>query len=560
MAEGGIFSRATAFAWHVLKNSFLVALSLFLLPIDTAVIFTVSLWSRLTPWIPTKTARDDDNNDNTPPSGRKTVLITGMSMSKGLVLARLFHRRGHRVIGADAHPLAMGRVSSSLDRFYVLPTPGDDKAAEMEDEDDPYILRLLDIVRDEDVDLWVSVSDVNNAMRDGLAKDVLEAHTDAKAIQLGPRDVRSLHEKDAFVEHTRRLGLPVPESEVVSSRAAVIDFLNKRGGLRLRSNGKQYILKPIRVDDATRNDAVLLPAATEQETLRRLDSVAAFNTPSSIARPGDQSFAAAAAAAYPDKPELLMQEFIRGREFCTHALVVKGRVRAFTACPSSGLLMHYTAMPEEAPLCGAMLAFTRIMAGAEGGDWTGHVSFDFIAKGRTSLGEGSSSSSSVASPSEKEKGRRSSGEGDPRIYPIECNPRVHTAIVLFNDTPEIVDEYLSVLDGSSGGIDTVFPSATPEQPPKQYYWLGQDLIEHVVYPLYLHLVSRTVSRAQLAGSVREFVWHVKHWKDGTFEVWDPWPWWWLYHVYWPARFMGFLLRDQRWSGLNVSTGKAFMAR
>jgi len=40
----------------------------------------------------------------------------------------------------------------------------------------------------------------------------------------------------------------------------------------------------------------------------------------------------------------LLQEFIPGAEFCTHALVVWGRVRAFVACPSNELLMHYKAL------------------------------------------------------------------------------------------------------------------------------------------------------------------------------------------------------------------------
>jgi catechol O-methyltransferase len=534
-----------SFLGHLFKNAFLLALSLFFLPIDSAVTIATSILPKLN--IVSK-------NEQPPTNGpRKTVLITGMSMSKGLVLARLFHRAGHRVVGADIHPLAMGRVSSSLDKFYVLPrvsSSSDDASSEeeMEDEDDPYVLRLLGIVKKEDVDLWISVSDVNAAMRDAVARDVIEAHTKAKAVQLGPRDVRTLHEKDAFMEHTRGLGLPVPDSDVVSSKAAVIDFLNKRGGLRLKEGGRQYVLKPIGVDDVARNDRVLLPLATEQETLRRLDGVHAFRAASTTSP--DKSFAEA--AAYPERPAFMMQEFIHGREFCTHALVVKGRVRAFTACPSSGLLMHYTAMPEDTPLCGAMLAFTRIMAGAGGEEWTGHVSFDFIVQARHHHGE-SSSSSSV--------GKEKAGEDEEelgKIYPIECNPRVHTAIVLFNDTPRLVDEYLSVLDDEqhASNDEPVFPATTNTQ----YYWIGQDLIERVAHPLYLHFFSRRVTHAQLWESVRSFAQHVAYWKEGTFETWDPWPWWWLYHVYWPSRFVTFMLKGEGWDAINVSTGKAFKAK
>lgn len=527
--------------WHFLKNLFLLSLSLLFLPIDTTVITAITIWNRVRLSHPI--AQDDTPAPS--PDQKKTVLVTGMSMSKGLVLARLFHRRGHRVIGADTHHLAMGRVSAALDKFYLLPKGSDTEntsTENVEDEDDPYVLRLLEVVKQEDVDLWISVSDVNATRKDAVAKDVIETQTKAKALQFNLKDVMNLHEKDAFMEHTRYLGLPVPDSQVVTSKNAVIEFLHRRGGLTLDEEGKgtQYILKPIGVDDIARNDMVLLPLATEQDTLRRLDAVPAFVATSSR-----------------EKPSVLIQEFIRGQEFCTHALVVKGQVRAFTACPSSGVLMHYTALPEDAPLCRAMLAFTRIMATAGGSAWTGHVSFDFLVKGR----RGALSPSSLPGEKDGEVGDGEEEEEDVRIFPIECNPRVHTAIVLFNDTPRLVDEYLSILDqtrertSGGGGDDPIFPKG----PLKQYYWVGQDLIERVIYPLYQHLFSGTVNRSQLGESVGEFVHHLQHWKDGTFEVWDPWPWWWLYHVYWPVRFLGFLFRG-RWNLLNVSTGKAFKAK
>lgn len=537
--------------WNFAKNLFLLALSLFFLPIDTAIIAALSVQNRIRPSKP----QDDVP---TPPSHRKTILVTGMSMSKGLVMARLFHRKGHRVIGADVHPLAMGRVSASLDKFYVLPAISHSNKGttspveeEIENEiDDLYVLKLLDIVKKEDVDLWISVSDVNAAMKDAVARDVIEMHTKAKAVQFGAKDVRNLDEKDAFIEHTRYLGLPVPDSQVVTSRDAVIEFLKKRGGLRLLpgGHGTQYILKPIRVDDFLRNEKVILPLATEQETLRRLDAIPAF-----------QQQQQSSAAPFPhEKPSFILQEFIRGREFCTHALVVKGRVRAFTACPSASVLMQYTALPEESPLCRAMLAFTRIMTGAGGSEWTGHVSYDFLVRRRRNVG-GSASSSSVGGEKDKDE--------DVWIYPIECNPRVHTAVVLFNDTPDLVDEYLAILDGdaeqrsvrrrrSTSSNDPVYPKS----PSKQYYWVGQDLVERVIYPVFQYLfASGTLTRSQLQASVWEFGQHLRYWKDGTFEAWDPWPWWWLYHVYWPVRFAGFLVWG-RWNMINVSTGKAFKTR
>lgn len=524
--------------WHVFKNFFLLCLSFILLPIDTTVIAAISIWSSLKKISPLTHHQDAEASTSaTPLERKKTILITGVNMSKGLALARLFHRRGHKVIGADCHSLAIGRFSKALDTFYTLPRPEDSPPrTDVEGEDEPYALKLLEIVRDEAIDLWISVSDVSTTAQDAIARDIIEMHTKAKAIQLSAKDVRNLHEKDAFIEHTRYLGLPVPDSQVVTCRASIVDFLNKRGGLRLKpgGHGTQYLLKPLRVDDLARNDMILLPQATEQETLRQLDSVPAFTPPLPVTNTTKSS----GKQQQQQEPAFIMQEFIRGREFCTHALVIGGQVRAFTACPSSSILMNYTALPEESALFRAMLAFTRIMATAGGLEWTGHVSFDFIVKARRG-GDGK----------ERE---------DVRINPIDCDPTVHTAVVLFNDTPALVDEYLSALDGDSlqrmSGEDPIFP-----RQPRQYYWIGQDLVERVLYPLLVYLFAGTITRSQLQESVWEFVQHVQHWKDGTFEVWDPWPWWWLYHVYWPAQFLRYLVWG-RWDKINVSTGKAFKGR
>lgn len=287
---------ATSAAWHLFKNLFLVCLSLALLSVDTALVGLVwAARSRLRP---------------PPAAGRKTVLVTGVAMSKGLCLARLFHRRGHRVVAANAHWLAPGRASAAVDVFYALPRPGPAPPAD-EAGRHPYVRSLVDIVRRERVDLWVSVSDVAAAAHDALARDAVEACTEAKAVQLGLDNVQTLHQKDRFMRHVRGLGLPAPETRVVTSRRAIVDFLVARGGLRRRPGARRYLVKPVGVDDVARFNMTPLPLATEEETLRYVDGVPLG---------GDATF--------------VVQEYVGGPEFCTHALVVGGRVRAFVACPS----------------------------------------------------------------------------------------------------------------------------------------------------------------------------------------------------------------------------------
>lgn len=500
-------------SWHVFKNLVLLVLSLVFLPADTAIAAGAYLWNKLSSRGPHDAATSAAAKSLPDPLERTTVLVTGVNMGKGLALARMFHRAGHRVIGADCHSFSLGRVTNSVDVYYRLPPPSDPSRSGVTDR---YLDRLLEIVLQEQVDLWISVSDVNAAVQDATVKEIIEARTSAKAIQLGVQHIRQLHEKDAFMEHTQSLGLQIPDTAIVQDRDEVIQFLQNRGGLTQRPDGVQYIMKAIGVDDLARFDMRLLPMASEAATMERIRSIPFKQIPG-------LSF--------------IIQEYISGPEYCTHALVIHGKVRAFVACPSAGVLMHYTALPPDSPLTKAMLEFTQTQATAGGKDFTGHVSFDFLVKSRR--GDENSSED----------------ENDVALYPIECNPRVHTAVLLFNNTPELVDEYLSILYTTSAKSFQDQAPLTPKSP-QQYYWAGQDLVELVLHPLYRTLFGGKIPFGEVYESFRMFANHVVNWKDGTFDLWDPIPWWWMYHVYWPLQFVQYLFRG-RWHKLNVSTGKIF---
>ncbi|KAL0944466.1 uncharacterized protein CTRU02_202353 [Colletotrichum truncatum] len=501
---------------QVLKDLALIALSLFLLPLDTALLALCYAYQRLRP----------DRKVSGPVAvgqqQRRTVLVTGVGMTKGLTLARLFHQAGHRVVGADFSPWACGSKSRAIVSYHVLQRPSRGGS-------DPYLDSILKVIREEKVDLWVSCSGVGSAIEDGIVKEVVEARTKCKAVQFDVARTRTLHEKDSFMDHTRDAGLRVPESYLVTNRNDMLSALENASGLSYNppdssssspSAGKKgpklpkrFIAKSVGMNDRGRGDMTLLPLPTEKQTydfIYRLEWL-----------------------GMSDKEPWLLQEFIDGQEFCTHSLVVRGEVRAFVACRSAELLMHYVALPPESSLSQAMLEFTRKQAASFGTDFTGHLSFDFLV---------SDTDVAMAKVSRPEQ---------LKLYPIECNPRAHTAVALFADTPELVDQYLAVLDDGSLAAEVV----TPKQPSK-YYWIGHDLVTLFLLPtLRLLLLRESVEGYVL--SVRKFVEHVLFWKDGTFEVWDPLPAWWLYHAYWPMTFWDAMVNWRSWSRINVSTLKVF---
>ena len=434
-------------------------------------------------------------------------------------MARNFYQAGHNVVGADFEPLLLpisaGRVSRSLKTFYRMSKPDGGPAAKQ-----TYTNRLLEIIRREKVDIWVSCSGVASAVEDGYAKEVVEQLTHCKAIQFDVATTEQLHEKHSFIEHVRDLGLSIPETYTVRSKKGLMAILHERNF----ESGTKYVLKYIGTDDSVRGDMTLLPLESRAKTEAHVDRLGISD----------------------DRPWIL-QQYISGPEFCTHALVVAGEVKAFVACPSAELLMHYTALPAGSNLTQSMLRFTQEVAAAGGPSSSGHLSFDFMVD-----------------QADWETAMRSN-ISDVKLYPIECNPRAHTAVVLFNDTPEMADAYMSLFEehpaSRKSSADRNQLNGTAKQPifphnPSQYYWIGNDLITRGFLSL-LRCLRGQLDLKDLGQNLETLSEHARAWRDGTFEVWDPWPAFWLYHVYWPLQFLLANPHGTKWSRVNVSTCKMF---
>lgn len=490
MASSHASTTSPFFYNHVTQNLSLVFLSLIILPISSSLVLFSLVYAKIRP-LPKPLAFH--NGD----ASRKTILVTGVSMTKGLTIARLLAQHTpHRIIGADTSPFSPGRFSSSLSAFYGLTLPDGEDA-------DPYIDSLLAIMKKENVGLWISCSSVVAAVEDGEVVRLAEAQLGKgfRAIQFREDVVERLHEKDRFIEYVRSLGLTVPESHRCTSVEEVLDVL-------LREEGKRkFILKPIGVDDKARaNMMTLLPFSSPQDTASYVKGLQV-----STSNP------------------FQLQQYIDGQEYCTHALIIRGRVAAFTACPSSELLMHYEALSPSSQLTQEMLKFTKTVAEDGGPSFSGHLSFDFLVP-------------------DAAKGLE--------LYPIECNPRAHTAVVLFSDTPQMAGAYLSALSDADDSVLDVKELVVPRTPTPAYYWIGNDLVSSLILPL-LDMLWGQAALDEVIDGWTDFWEHLIFWRDGTFTVWDPVPFFVLYHVYWPVQFIWCLWKGKKWSRINVSTTKIF---
>ena len=263
----------------------------------------------------------------------KTILISGGKMTKALALARAFHRAGHRVVLVESakYRLSGHRFSRSVSRFDTVPTPGADGYAEA----------LLEIVRREQVDLYVPVCSPAASRHDAAAKRVLSA--ECEVLHVDEDTARTLDDKYAFSRLAASLGLAVPDHHRITSPREVIDFDFGHAGRR-----PPYILKSIAYDPVRRLDLTQLPCATRGETAAFVESL-----PISEANPW------------------VMQEFVSGQEYCTHSTARDGQVQLHCCCESSAFQLNYemVEMPE-------IESWVRRFVGAL--KLTGQLSFDFI--------------------------------------------------------------------------------------------------------------------------------------------------------------------------------------
>ena len=168
------------------------------------------------------------------------------------------------------------------------------------------------------------------------------------------------------------------------------------------TDGSKYLLKSIRYDSVSRLDMTKLPFEGMADYVQ--------NLPISVENPWT------------------MQEFITGQEYCTHSTVRQGKIRLHCCSDSSPFQVNYEHI-EKLEIYAWVEKFVKELK------LTGQISFDFIqAK-------------------------------DGTVYPIECNPRTHSAITLFYNHPGLADAYLQ--DSKNGNEAPIVP--LPDSKPT--YWL-----------------------------------------------------------------------------------------
>ena len=387
----------------------------------------------------------------------KTVLISGGKMTKALQLARLFRRSGCRVILCETakYSLTGHRFSAAVDKFVTCADPTSAH----------YAASLLKIVKQHSVDLYVPVCSPVASQHDSEAIKTLSPF--CKVIHPEPEKITTLDDKFLFARSAQALGLGAPKSFLITDPQQVLDF-------DFSVEDREYVLKSIAYDPIRRLDLTKLPRATDEQTASFVRSL-----PISESNPW------------------VMQEFIPGKEFCTHSTIVDGELRVHCCCESSAFQVNYEhiADPETE---------SWVRRYAAGIHLTGQVSFDFIR-----------------------------AHDDGGLYAIECNPRTHSAITTFYDTDQVADAY-----SAEAASNTV----TPNTGSRPTYWLYHELWRMVTS---LNNPARFWQRFQI----------IRKGKEAIFDWHDPLPFFLVHHFQIPILLLQDLKRQRGFVRIDFNIGK-----
>ena len=386
----------------------------------------------------------------------KTILISGGKMTKSLQLARLFHRAGYRVVLCETpkYWLTGHRFSFCVDRFRLTAEP---RSAAYADS-------LQKIVLEENVDVYVPVCSPLSSRYDSEAISALIDH--CEIIHPSLQHIDLLDDKFQFASAAKRFGLKAPESFLITHPDQVLNF-------DFSNQTRPMILKSIEYDSIRRLDLTRLPMDDPAAMRRFVQSL-----PISKDRPW------------------VMQEFIAGKEYCTHSTVVDGKIRVHVCCESSEFQINYKHI-DEPEIAEWVHKFVHHLG------LTGQLSFDFIR-----------------------------ADDDGQVYAIECNPRTHSAITAFYDDSRVANAYLN----PSPIIIQPRPSARPT------HWVYHEIWRLFTSPFY---------QKQKAQRIADIV----HGKDAIFDWQDPLPFLMVHHFQIPLLLIRCLLSGKEWVRIDFNIGK-----
>ena len=284
-----------------------------------------------------------------------------------------------------------------------------------------------------------------------------------------------LDDKLLFLQCAREGGLAVPEFYKISSAQDVVD-LCKQGVF----NKKQFFLKPLSPYSKDRVCFTRIPE-TKENLLNFLKSYENKIT---------------------KKTPYFVSEFIEGNEYTGNVIAREGKIYMFISNPSSSMQIDYEDASNKKEI------FTWVQTFVSQNKLSGSLCFDFIEDKLTG-----------------------------RMLAIECNPRLHSSIVLMDTRSEAAaDAIYKAMEGNKNGLEVEIVVPDPEQ--KHIFWFHNE-----------------VGKLLGGTSPSQVLTTLYHGKDAVWDIYDILPFFILPHLQIPTLLWDKIVSGGHWDIVNYCLGQ-----
>jgi len=197
-----------------------------------------------------------------------------------------------------------------------------------------------------------------------------------------------------------------------------------------------------------------------------------------------------------------VSEYVQGDEFTGNVLAKDGQIFIYTSNPSSPMQIDYDDASDKKEI------FTWVQAFVSKKKLSGSLCFDFMEHPLT-------------------------GE----MMAIECNPRLHSCIVLMDTQREAAAEAIyKAMEGDNN--NTANTIAIPDSNQKHVFWFHNEL-----------------GKFFNGSSLFEVISTIIHGKDAVWDVTDPLPFFLLPHLQIPSLLWSTIVSGDKWSIVNFCLGQ-----
>jgi len=354
------------------------------------------------------------------------------------------------------------------------------------------------LISDRCVDWWIPVSHTVTAPADCSVKATLAtSNSDVKVLSYDSmKTVNMLDDKIAFLEECQRMSLPVPEFHQISS-VEHVDMLRKQGLFRDR----HFFLKPLfpYSEDRVNFDRIPDDQIQFQNYIRSFEKKITPQTP------------------------YFVSEYVKGPEYTGNCVSSNGELTLFTCNPSSPMQIDYrVAEGKQQKIFEWTKEFCRRR------NITGSICFDFMEDPATG-----------------------------RMLAIECNPRLHSCIVLMqNQLKDAGEAFGRALESSNdnnnntNADDSSTPACSQEE--ETSIVTPNDGSRHVIW-LYNEIgkLAHVQSFQQIVDIVKDIITG----DDAVFDSHDPLPFFILGHIQIPFLIWAQIKSGKKWEILNFCLGQ-----